>query len=465
MTRLSALALAALLAGPLLAQQPNITNATFAPVNATECDLLTVTLFGTLPNNVVLISFNPVNVGFTWTVEVVCGVNGDEIPVFPQALPSFAPQPPGTYTFIFNLIYNGNQVDSYTLTKEVGPGQTPDPGEFAEHDLCTAGPAIELIDLLGGTPDEGGIWYNPNNVAIPTGLFTPGISMAGLYTYLFEYIDGVPCDDAVQQVFIHYLPNTNPGVGTTLQVCNGAAPPINLFSLLTNNPQTDGTWTPSLPNGYLGTFTPGTNAPGTYTYSVPDSIGCPNPFSQVILQGTNAPNAGNSNSHVVCETDTAINLNSLITGEANTGAWYESSGFFLGVFGHLLDAEIYDDGNFYYVVTSMVCPNDTATLYLDFELEPCFEGLGEEEGNVARFDLLPNPASDLVTIDVELQHMESNLSLDVFDVNGQVVRSERLAVNGSLSRNAIDISTLAKGAYLVRITTAEGTATRRLMVR
>jgi hypothetical protein len=465
MTRLSSLAFSVLLGGSLFAQQPNITNATFAPLNPTECDLLTVTLFGTLPNNVVLTSFNPVYLDFTWTVEVNCGVTGDETPVFPQALPSFAPQPPGTYTFTFNLFYNGNQTDTYTTTITVGAGQTPDPGEYAEHDICTAGPPIALFSQLGGTPDPGGIWYNPNNVAVANGMFVPGVSMEGLYTYLFDYIDGVPCQDALQQVYMHYLPNGNPGVGTTIPVCNGAAPPINLFSLLTGSPQTDGVWSPTLPGGYLGTFTPGTNAPGTYTYTVPGTGGCPDPHSTMVLQGTAAPNAGNGSTSIVCETDTAINLNSLITGEANTGAWYESGGFLIGPFGHHISALQYPEGTYYYVVTSMVCPNDTATLILDYQLAPCFEGIGESAGNVARFDLLPNPASDQLVLEVELLNAAGPLTLDIFDVNGRSVRNERLAVNGSLSRTTLDVSALLKGAYLLRITTPEGSATRRLMVR
>lgn len=465
MMRLSALFSSVLLAGSLFAQPANITNATCAPAAPTECDLITITLFGTLPNGVVLMSFNPVNVGTTWTVTVNCGVTGEDIPVFPQAIPSFAPQPPGTYTFTFNLIYNGNQVDTYTMTVIVGPGQTPDPGEYAEHDVCTAGPTINMFTQLGGTPDPGGAWYDPNSAVLANGNFIPGVSIEGLYTYSFDYMDGVPCQDVSQQVFMHYLPNGDPGVGSTLQVCNGPAPAINLFTQLTGTPQTDGVWAPALPGGHLGTFTPGTNSPGTYTYTVPGTGGCADPHSTMVLQGQAPPNAGNGATHIICEQDTSIALNSLITGEANTGAWYESGGFFMGVFGQVISALVYPEGTYYYVITSPFCPSDTAVLILDYQLDPCFEGIGDVQGNVARFELLPNPASDQLVLEVELLTAGSTLTLDLFDVNGQSVRSERLAVNGSLSRTYLDVSTLAKGAYLVRITTPEGSAARRLMVR
>ena len=49
----------------------------------------------------------------------------------------------------------------------------------------------------------------------------------------------------------------------------------DLFDLLGNNPDTSGTWTgPSaLTGGHLGTFTPGSNTGGTYTYTVNSAKG------------------------------------------------------------------------------------------------------------------------------------------------------------------------------------------------
>ncbi len=71
--------------------------------------------------------------------------------------------------------------------------------------------------------------------------------------------------------------NVQPNAGTSanLSVCDGAAP-VDLFSRLTDSPQSGGAWTgPSiLGNGDLGTFTPGTSTPGLYTYTISGTPPC-----------------------------------------------------------------------------------------------------------------------------------------------------------------------------------------------
>lgn len=72
--------------------------------------------------------------------------------------------------------------------------------------------------------------------------------------------------------------------------------------------------------------------------------------------------------------------------------------------------------------------------------------------------LYPNPASTMVTLTVA---MEGDVTMSLIDMNGRTVGSWQLT-DGSVT---FDVSTLAKGAYFVRVTGEQSTAVRKLIVR
>lgn len=65
-----------------------------------------------------------------------------------------------------------------------------DPGISTSITVCLQEPAFNLIDALQGAPDEGGIWTNPDGIDIPDGMFTPGLSATGTYTYTVDVGNG-----------------------------------------------------------------------------------------------------------------------------------------------------------------------------------------------------------------------------------------------------------------------------------
>lgn len=86
-----------------------------------------------------------------------------------------------------------------------------------------------------------------------------------------------------------YILNINPlpnaGIGSVISIC-GSGNEINLFSFLGGSPQSGGTWTgPStLSNGSLGTFIPGSNTSGIYTYTITGISPCGNASANVEVQ-------------------------------------------------------------------------------------------------------------------------------------------------------------------------------------
>ncbi len=66
----------------------------------------------------------------------------------------------------------------YTIQVETAPTA----GSDANAQICENGNEVQLITLLGGTPEMGGTWLDPQNAA-SSGVFMPGGSSAGGYTY------------------------------------------------------------------------------------------------------------------------------------------------------------------------------------------------------------------------------------------------------------------------------------------
>jgi hypothetical protein len=118
-----------------------------------------------------------------------------------------------------------------------------------------------------------------------------------------------------------------------------------------------------------------------------------------------------------------------------------------------------------YLVASAVCPNDTSFVEVTLVGPPCTIGMDEQDGNFARFELMPNPAQSEVVLEVELQHSSGDHWMELVDVNGRVLRTGTLNIAGTFLRHTINVSDLPRGAYMVRIGSADGSAVRRLMVK
>ncbi|PKP14496.1 MAG: hypothetical protein CVU08_00260 [Bacteroidetes bacterium HGW-Bacteroidetes-3] len=137
----------------------------------------------------------------------------------------------------------------------------------------------------------------------------------------------------------------NAGISGSLLVCEVDLVTTNLFDLLGGTPDTTGIWTgPSnLANGYLGTFEPGTNIEGTYTYTVASVLGiCPNDSATVAVTITVVPPPTTANNaQAFCEIANATIADLSATG--NNIVWYdtETSTTALSTSEPLVDGEDY----------------------------------------------------------------------------------------------------------------------------
>lgn len=460
------------LGSALATQAQTLSNVVITPANPTECELLTFNFIGTMPQNASFTSFAPDFDADSLNVLLAATGGGGGNGNFNQVLGGLGPFPSGSYTVCVTFTLNGNIVGTDCQVITIGPGTNPDAGEPGElTDACTGGPNVPLISLLGGTPDTDGTWSDPNSQIIEDGMFVPGQSSAGFYTYYFDVQP--PCLDASQQVFISYASvNANAGLNSTVQTCAGFGAPINLRDTLMGIPDANGAWTFN-GNPHDSIFDPTTDECGVYSYTVPGLGGCPPAIATVNMQCVTAPNAGTvsaANDTIVrCYNDSIELMQTLVSGEQTTGVWLSPSGFGVGLYNDSINFTQSGPGRYGYRVTSTLCPPDTSFIFVILwgdSVNGCAGiGMEEMEGNVARFELLPNPAQEEVTIELELARSGTQQFLEILDIDGKVVRSQGLNFNGLLARQTLLVGDLARGAYLVRIGSAEGRAVRRLMLR
>ena len=255
-----------------------------------------------------------------------------------------------------------------TITVTVEPA--PFAGDNANVTFCENDTAIDLFSQLGGTPDSGGTWSPALNSG--TGVFDPSIDPEGTYTYTVPATAVCPEDTATVTVTIETPPFAgNDGAITLCSNDNS----VDLFTLLSGNPDTGGTWTPALTSG-SGIFDPSADVQGTYTYTISGTGVCADDTAQVIVQVEQAPFAGNDANQLICANDPAFDLFSLLGGSPDTGGtWSPALTGGTGIFDPAVDAE----GTYTYTVPgTAICNEDTATVTITIETAP---NAGEDSVN------------------------------------------------------------------------------------
>lgn len=289
--------------------------------------------------------------GGTWTSP-----SGAQVPgVFNPAT-----DPPGAYTY---TVSSNAPPCSQSATVTMVVVQQPSAGTAGSATLCASDPPLNLFSLLGGSPSAGGSWTGPGGAS--TGTFNPATDPPGDYTYTVTA--GLPCANASAVVTVNVNPSPNAGANGSLTLCSNSAP-ANLFASLGGAPSAGGTW--SGPAGPMnGTFNPGVNNAGTYTYTVNGIAPCPNSSASVTVSVNTLPNAGNDASTALCASATSANLLGLLGGTPDPGgSWTGPSG---GAVGGTINPSTAASGAYVYTVAGTApCPSASATLSLAINPQP-----------------------------------------------------------------------------------------------
>jgi len=259
----------------------------------------------------------------------------------------------GTYTYTVSSAPNGLCTDQAIV--DVSFETLPDPGTNGTITLCDSDPSINLITVLGGTPDNGGTWSGPSFlIGGDLGTFNPATDDGGIYTY--EVTAG-SCPALSAQVQVTLLPEPDPGVSSSATVCETFGN-VNLISLLNGAPESGGTWTDlggntiSDPYNVTGQCSA---TPLLLTYTV-DNGTC-SASSDLTLTIECSPEAGPNENLTLCGDGSSYNLNTGLNPAAETpGTWF----FGGNAIGNNIVLNSANSGVYTYEVTATVCGADQA---------------------------------------------------------------------------------------------------------
>ncbi|MDX1830005.1 MAG: gliding motility-associated C-terminal domain-containing protein [Lutibacter sp.] len=167
------------------------------------------------------------------------------------------------------------------------------------------------------------VWYDTETSTTPLNISEPLVNGEDYWAVESSF----PCESTTRvQTTVQLDAAPNAGTDGSLTVCEIDLTTTNLFTLLGGTPSNTGSWTgPSaLSNGYLGTFEPGVNVAGTYTYTVSSTNGiCPDDSANVtVVINTTPPPTTTESNQAFCEIDNATVADLAISG--NNVQWYDT---------------------------------------------------------------------------------------------------------------------------------------------
>ena len=261
-----------------------------------------------------------------------------------------------TYTYTVNSTPNGLCSDQATV--DVSFETLPDPGTNGTITLCDSDAPVNLITVLGGTPDNGGSWSGPSALGGgDLGTFNPASNAAGLFTY--EVIIGT-CPAETAQVQVIILPEPDAGVPTFSTVCESFGN-VDLFSIHSSSgtPNAGGTWTDNggnvVPNSYDVSGQCG-SSPIVLTYTV-DNGTCSN-SANLTLTIDCPTNAGPDDSFTYCGDGSTQDLNLLLPVGVDPGSWSA---------GPVITLNAASAGVYTYTTNANACGPDAANYTINIE--------------------------------------------------------------------------------------------------
>lgn len=270
----------------------------------------------------------------------------------------------GTYTV--TVTDDNNCIKDTTITLISLPTPIVDLGN--DTTLCQG--ASILLDA--GNPGSTYLWQDGSTAQ------QLSTSTAGICTVEVTNTDGCTASDTID-IAVELLPIA--GSDSSLIMCN-SSDPLDMNTMLDAG-ITGGIWsetsvTPSQQfntgSGMLGMTS---TMSGTYTfnYMVPGTF-CPNDTSQMIVNVSVQPDAGNDNGTAICNTDAALDLNGMLDAGVSPGVWQETSTVVSGQFDEgtgSLDPTDLPSGTytFAYITDEVVpCPQDTSLFTVNITATP-----------------------------------------------------------------------------------------------
>ncbi|MBM3917791.1 MAG: T9SS type A sorting domain-containing protein, partial [Sphingomonadales bacterium] len=193
----------------------------------------------------------------------------------------------------------------------------------------------------------------------------------------------------------------------------------------------------------------------TYTFNYQVSNGCAVDQATATVVVYAAPSAGQDGSITVCLNEPFDLLMGLGGNVDLDGTWYNPSNQAMP---SSVDtsSNLAGQYNYDYIVTSSICPNDSANVIVIVDGSCDYTALVAELN--AQWEVYPNPTSNVLTVANNSGLYLSNL--EILDINGKLILGTQLK---SQLQNDIDVSQLQTGMYIIKLKLADQTLTKRFI--
>jgi hypothetical protein len=109
-------------------------------------------------------------------------------------------------------------------------------------------------------------------------------------------------------------------------------------------------------------------------------------------------------------------------------------------------------------------PTDQDYLWVDnLAFAGSVTGIKDEQTIINNMVVYPNPGSDILIVSLDLKDA-SQTKLELTDIQGKVILAKKLGVIQGESKQSIDVSSISKGSYFVRVTTEKGTEVKKIII-
>jgi gliding motility-associated-like protein len=328
----------------------------------------------------------------------------------------------GTEYFVYTIQNGPCEVQTAV---EIYIIENADPGQSTTYLICESYVPFLMTDLLTGSPDYGGQWFDSQGVPI-NGIYDPSVMDGALFTYMLDIVPG--CNPVFSSLFVIENQISNAGLGGSHTICSNSNP-VDLFTLIEGTPDPGGFWYDENNNPVDAIFIPEIEPTGTYSYVVQGSTPCPSVSSQLNIGITAIDPAGASASSVQCVTEPEFNLINYLSGSAIIGGyWTDSQGNLVdGLFDPSNDIE----GVFNYHIAIDNCPMEQSSLSITIEELP---SAGEDQSIVICESDQP------LSLD---NYLSSNASLNgTWIIEGNQISSD---IFSSFSEGAYNVTYLVNG--------------------
>lgn len=196
----------------------------------------------------------------------------------------------------------------------------PNAGSDGALTICSNGPATALFSGLGGSAQPGGIRSDPAATGALVGeQVQPALLPTGTSFFVYTVDDAGCTDDATVFVTLSNAPNA--GTNAVITVCS-TAPPFPMYQELGSTPDPNGAWTDPMNTMMNGVFDPAVDPSGVFMYTVTGPPPCVSATATLLIQVTQAANAGVDGNSSYCTTDTPFSLLDRLGGNpAPNGTW------------------------------------------------------------------------------------------------------------------------------------------------